>query len=279
MTQRQKDQLKAQGFIPQKEDGFFTARIPSDAGNLSCVQAGALLDIARHYGRGYYGMTTRMSVEIPWISERDVEAVKAALRQAGLASGGTGKRVRPLVACKGSVCTHGLYDTQGAARALTLHWLGQPTPGKFKLNLSGCPNNCAKVQLNDLGVLGRQYPCLDATACVGCGRCLEACKPGALSLKNQRIALEETCVGCGDCARICPAGALRPGETQVELFAGGTFGRTLRIGRSLGTFALAELEGKVEKILAWYRANGQDGERLFKTLERVGWEALKNSIT
>lgn len=26
--------------------------------------------------------------------------------------GGTGKKVRPLVSCKGTVCVHGLYDTQ-----------------------------------------------------------------------------------------------------------------------------------------------------------------------
>ena len=38
-----------------------------------------------------------------------------AVEAAGLWVGGTGAKVRPVVCCKGSVCVHGLVNTQGLA--------------------------------------------------------------------------------------------------------------------------------------------------------------------
>ncbi|MCB1183899.1 4Fe-4S dicluster domain-containing protein [bacterium] len=62
-------------------------------------------------------------------------------------------------------------------------------------------------------------PDLDATACNGCGRCVDACPVEALALvsandpgKPRRRAarlLEDACLGCGVCVRACAQDALK----------------------------------------------------------------------
>lgn len=34
------------------------------------------------------------------------------------------------------------------------------TPHKFKIGIGGCPNNCVKPDLNDLGIIGQLEPVL-----------------------------------------------------------------------------------------------------------------------
>ena len=87
--------------------------------------------------------------------------------QAGLYTGGTGSRVRPIVPCKGTVCVHGLIDTQALARELHekfyLGWYDVKLPHKFKIGIGGCPNNCIKPSLNDFGIMGQRCPPMTPT--------------------------------------------------------------------------------------------------------------------
>jgi uncharacterized protein (DUF362 family)/NAD-dependent dihydropyrimidine dehydrogenase PreA subunit len=63
--------------------------------------------------------------------------------------------------------------------------------------------------------LARVRPELDASACVGCGQCAQACpkevivpgRPPSFDLKN--------CIGCLCCAEICPQGAIGPRRNLV----------------------------------------------------------------
>ena len=104
MDAKQKLALKGRGFIPQKEDGYFNMRVITDCGNLTAQQLRVLAEIAQEYGRGYLGATTRLTVELPWIKAEDVETVAKLVSDAGMQIGGTGKRVRAVVACKLFFC-------------------------------------------------------------------------------------------------------------------------------------------------------------------------------
>ena len=42
----------------------------------------------------------------------------------------------------------------GSTRAITMVKL----PHKFKIAVGGCPNNCVKPNLNDLGIIGQRVP-------------------------------------------------------------------------------------------------------------------------
>ena len=77
-----------------------------------------LCRVAETYGRGEMAFTTRLTVEIPWIRYEDVDAVRGIFAQGGIATGGTGRKVRPLVSCKGTYCVFGLLDTQALTARL-----------------------------------------------------------------------------------------------------------------------------------------------------------------
>jgi len=52
-------------------------------------------------------------------------------------------------------------------------------------------------------------PVINVNLCIGCGNCVEVCPPLALSLTDEKVALEEEfCEECGFCAVECPTQAI-----------------------------------------------------------------------
>jgi ferredoxin len=58
---------------------------------------------------------------------------------------------------------------------------------------------------------------MEASACIGCGRCVEVCPHQVLSLDGRGAGIRDrdACMECGACAKNCPTGAL-----QVEAGVG-----------------------------------------------------------
>jgi len=160
ISAEEKKKLKGQGFIPQKDGRHFACRVITEDGCLNTVESKKVSEIAEKYGRGYVSYTVRLTVEIPWIKYDHVENVKRELQEVGLVVGGTGPRVRPIVACKGTVCVFGRLDTQEFARELHQRfyegYYDVALPHKFKIGIGGCPNNCIKPDLNDFGIMGQR---------------------------------------------------------------------------------------------------------------------------
>ncbi|ODS38787.1 MAG: hypothetical protein A7315_11835 [Candidatus Altiarchaeales archaeon WOR_SM1_79] len=51
---------------------------------------------------------------------------------------------------------------------------------------------------------------IDHEACINCGRCADACLPGALEMNNDNIIYNrEKCTRCGLCAEACPVSAIK----------------------------------------------------------------------
>ncbi|WP_368236507.1 nitrite reductase, partial [Clostridium perfringens] len=74
-------------------------------------------------------------------------------RKKGLRIGGAGKTVRAVVACKGTVCKHGLVDTRKIGELFDEKFLGRKVPAKFKIGVFGCINSYGKAQSNDFGIV------------------------------------------------------------------------------------------------------------------------------
>ncbi len=52
-------------------------------------------------------------------------------------------------------------------------------------------------------------PLIDKEKCTGCARCIEACPPRAIELRDRTASIdEEFCEECGLCAAECKAGAI-----------------------------------------------------------------------
>src|SRR5699024_9042379 len=121
----------------------------------------------------------------------NIEPLREFLMQAGLETGGTGSKVRPVVSCKGTTCQYGLIDTFALSEEIHerfYHGYREvKLPHKFKIAVGGCPNNCVKPDLNDLGIIGQLIPDYDEDACNGCRKCsvVTACPMGAASLADE----------------------------------------------------------------------------------------------
>lgn len=270
-AQRQKE-LKALGFLLQNDKEHFAVRLLSTAGNFTVEELRNIAMLAEKYGRGYVGETTRLQVEIPWIKDKDVEKFMEEAKQLGLKHGGTGQKVRPLVACKGTVCLHGNIDTQGICKQLEEKYFGTDTPHKCKMGVVGCANNCAKANINDIGILGRTVPEFNLDKCVGCGLCVKSCRQKALEVVDKKVVHNnDLCVNCGECVRVCKVKAATAKEKGAEIFVGGRFGRAIRIGDSLGKiFKEEDIIPQVDKIMEYYRKVGNKGERISGVMDRIG---------
>ena len=86
-----------------------------------------------------------------------------------------------------------------------------PNNRHVKIAFTGCSNDCAKVRMDDIGIIGMTEPQYDPDRCIGCEQCVKWCKKrsvGALSILNGKVKRDEDlCIGCGVCVHYCPTRA------------------------------------------------------------------------
>jgi dissimilatory sulfite reductase (desulfoviridin) alpha/beta subunit len=113
------------------------------------------VEIADTYGGGPIHVTTRQQIEILNIPAGKVEALQQFLADEGIKTFTGGPKVRTVVACLGAaVCKFGQIETGGLAQELHDVYFGRVLPAKLKIAVTGCKNNCAKVEANDIGIRG-----------------------------------------------------------------------------------------------------------------------------
>lgn len=153
-------EVKARGFLRNRGTDNFSGRIVAAGGVFSPEQLTAIAELAKTYGNGKIGFTSRLCAEVVGIPYERIEEAEAFAETHDLIFGGTGAKVRPVTACKGTTCVFGCYDTQALAAKIHevyyLGWSRVKLPHKFKIGVGGCPNSCMKPALNDLGVEGRR---------------------------------------------------------------------------------------------------------------------------
>lgn len=153
LTLEEKQSLKARGILNQKQEEFYAIRFLSKAGYFKAYEIEAISKIAKTYGNGEISLTSRLTIEVPFIREENINRVLLEAKENNLRIGGAGKTVRAVVSCKGSVCKHGLYDTREMAENLEEEFLGRAVPSKFKIGVFGCLNSYGKAQSNDFAIL------------------------------------------------------------------------------------------------------------------------------
>ena len=158
MTTEEKSRLKGLGFITNRNTGTFSARLITVNGRLTTAQINHIAKASEQFGDGHIVMTTRLTIEVPGIPYENIEPFTEFLNQGGFETGGTGPKVRPIVCCKGTTCQFGLLDSFGLAEKIhERFYVGYHhvvLPHKFKIAVGGCPNNCVKPNLNDVGIMG-----------------------------------------------------------------------------------------------------------------------------
>lgn len=98
-------------------------------------------------------LTSACRIAILGLSEKEVDLVWQEL---GMSPGyATGNRVQSVKVCPGTTwCKRGVQDSMSIAHKLDTEHIGREMPGKVKIGVAGCPNQCSEVSIKDIGLVG-----------------------------------------------------------------------------------------------------------------------------
>jgi len=228
--------LTKNAFRVTNKRGITASRIRVPGGHLKAKYLSMIQEIAVKYGNGTVHITSRQGFEVPGIKFEDMPEVNELLqpiiegmdinqdiRGQGYTSAGT----RNIVACIGSrVCPYSCFDTTAFAQRIEKAIF--PNDLHFKIGITGCPNDCAKVRMQDFGIIGMSMPRYDINRCVSCNACVQVCDQKvvkALEMVNYKVERNhEKCIGCGECVLNCPVSAWTRDHQKYYLLT--LFGRT-----------------------------------------------------
>ena len=280
--------VKGLGFLRDKlTEDCFNGRVITVNGKITAEQLDAISTAAKLYGKGEVAFTTRGCVEIQSIPYENIEKISDYLLENGLEFGGTGPKVRPIVSCKGTTCSFGLIDTFKLAEEIHhLFYKGYRSvklPHKFKIAVGGCPNNCVKPDINDIGIIGQNVMEIDETACRGCKVCSveKGCPMNAVSVAFGKAVIDySACINCGRCKKLCPFTAVKVKKAGYKMHIGGRWGKKVARGIELNKIfeTKEEVLSAIEKTILFFKENGNPGERFSDTISRIGFEITEKEI-
>ena len=114
-----------------------------------------LADVAEKYHVQAVKLTSAQRVALVGLREEDLDRIWADL---GMVPGAAiGLCVRSVKICPGTdFCRIGMQDAVGLGLKLDDKYHGMELPYKFKMGVSGCPNNCSESSIKDIGLVGMQ---------------------------------------------------------------------------------------------------------------------------
>lgn len=123
-------------------------------GLITPEQLRKIADVADKYKTAALKITSAARIAIVGLKEEDIDNAWADL---GMTPGAAvGLCVRSIKCCPGNtLCRLGQQDALGLGTELDKRYHGFQLPGKFKMGVSGCPNQCGESSIKDLGFVGK----------------------------------------------------------------------------------------------------------------------------
>jgi ferredoxin-nitrite reductase len=163
------ERLKWVGLYPQRQGGdAFMLRIKIPGGRLEADQARAIGEIADEFARGpapnpvfgdaYLDLTTRQDIQLHWVRIGTVPEIWARLEAVGMTTvQACGDSARNVLCCPVSgLDADEVLDAHPVAQAVSDFFTGNREyanlPRKFKLSVTGCREDCAQAEINDIGL-------------------------------------------------------------------------------------------------------------------------------
>ena len=164
------ERLKWVGIYPQKQGGdAFMMRIKIPGGVLTPEQTKVIgkiaADFARgpipnpHFGNNFLDLTTRQDVQMHWLEMENIPEVWRRLEEVGITTvQACGDSARNVLCCPVSgLDQHEAIDAFPVAQAISAYFTGNREyanlPRKFKMSVTGCLEDCAQAEINDVGML------------------------------------------------------------------------------------------------------------------------------
>jgi ferredoxin-nitrite reductase len=164
------ERLKWVGIYPQKQGGdAFMMRIKVPGGVLKPEQARVIGKIATdfakgpipnpHFGNNFLDLTTRQDVQMHWLKMGDVPEIWRRLEEVGVTTvQACGDSARNVLCCPVSgLGREEAIDAYPVAQAISNYFTGNREyanlPRKFKMSVTGCLEDCAQAEINDIGML------------------------------------------------------------------------------------------------------------------------------
>jgi sulfite reductase (ferredoxin) len=143
--------------VHRQKDGRYYVGFAPTVGRVSGTLLGRIADIAEAHGSDRVRTTADQKMVVLDIDEDRVESITAALEEAGLRVNPTPFR-RDTMACTGiEFCKLAIVETKerGASLVEELERRLPDFPERLTINLNGCPNSCARIQVADIGLKGQ----------------------------------------------------------------------------------------------------------------------------
>ena len=141
------------GAIIQRDKQTYAIAPHLPCGVVSTDTLRKLADVADKYNIAAVKVTSASRIALVGIKEEQIDAVWQDLEMSPGAA--VGLCVRSIKACPGTTfCKRGQQDSLGIGMLLDEKYHGLELPGKFKIGVSGCPNQCAENCIKDVGLVG-----------------------------------------------------------------------------------------------------------------------------
>jgi NAD(P)H-nitrite reductase large subunit len=153
-----------------------------------------LADVAERYGCQAMKVTSAQRIALIGLQAKDLDAVWDDL---GLARGGlAGDCVRSVRVCTGMrYCKRAQQDSVPIGLQIDREHHGKAMPGKLKIGISGCANQCAETATKDIGLVGAKQGwdlwvggCGGAVPCLGTRIARGASEEQAKTLVDRTVA-------------------------------------------------------------------------------------------
>jgi ferredoxin-nitrite reductase len=163
------ERLKWVGMYPQRQGGdAFMMRIKVPGGIMTAAQVrevGVAADAFAEgpddspvFGNRYADLTTRQDIQLHWIRIADVPRIWQRFWEVGLTTvQACGDSARNVCSCPVSgIDADEVVDAFPVAQAISAYFTGNREyanlPRKFKIAVTGCTEDCARVEINDIGL-------------------------------------------------------------------------------------------------------------------------------
>src|SRR5512139_2956771 len=253
-----------------------------------------LCDIADQFAEGHVRFTMRSNIEFMVSAESKVAPLIDKLTKEGFPVGGTGPSVTMISHTQGWLhCDIPGTDASGLVKALIdeLHseFVKEEMPNRVHITTSCCQINCGGHGDIAINIQHTKPPKINhdivANVCerpTVVARCpVAAIRPAMVNGKPSLEIDEKKCVCCGACFPPCPPMQINdPEHSKLAIWVGGKhsnarskpmFHKLVAAGLPNNAPRWPEVAAVVKNILAVYKKDAKDWERIGDWVERIGW--------